>query len=33
MTEVVVDHFELNRVPQTLPRARADAVYELVPQL
>ena len=33
MTEIVVNHFEHDGILQSLPRARTDAINELVPQL
>ena len=33
MTEVVVNHFQFDGVPQSLPRAREDSINEPVPQL
>jgi len=32
MTQIVVQHFELDRIPQAAPRATKDAVHELPPQ-
>ena len=33
MAEIVVNHFELDRIPQPLPRAGKDTINELVLQL
>ena len=33
MSQIVVQHFKLERIPQAAPRATEDAVYELPPQL
>lgn len=33
MAQIVVQHFELDRIPQAVPRATEDAVHEFPPQL
>jgi len=33
MTQIIVQHFKLERIPQALPRAAEDPTHNLAPQL